>query len=149
MPSCTFFGHRDCTEAIQPALQDAIHHMISHQGVNHFYVGHQGKFDQMAFSALQALEHSFPWIRYEIVLAYLPQKENWREESWLAHTMLPDGIEQVPKRFAIVYRNNWLLEHADHIIAAIDHPWGGAAQFVRKAERMGKQVLHLIPSARP
>ena len=149
MSSCTFFGHRDCPVTILPALQDAIIQMISNHGVDRFYVGNQGDFDRMVFSVLQTLENTFPWIRYEIVLAYLPQKENWREASWLAHTIVPDGIEQVPKRFAIVYRNNWLLEHADHVIAAINHPWGGAAQFVRKAERMGKQVLHLFPSASP
>ena len=27
-----------------------------------------------------------------------------------AHTLLPEGIERIPKRFAIVFRNKWMIK---------------------------------------
>ncbi len=45
MSICTFFGHGDCPETIQPVLLTTLHTLIEAQGVNTFYVGNQGRFD--------------------------------------------------------------------------------------------------------
>ena len=36
----TFFGHRDCPEAIQPQLQHILEDLIA-DGADYFYVGNQ------------------------------------------------------------------------------------------------------------
>ena len=141
MASCTFFGHRDCPELVKPALQAAIEHLICCCAVDRFYVGNHGKFDRMVLATLRMLAEDYPWIRYEVVLAYIPQRNQLLDGTY---TVLPEGIEQVPKRFAIDFRNRWMLERADYVIAAIDHPWGGAAKYVQRAERIGKEVIHLL-----
>ena len=126
MPTCTFFGHRDCPDSLRPSLQQAIVRLIVEEGVDTFYVGHQGKFDRLALAALQQ--------------AYLPTS---RDVPWQpADTMVPDGIEDVPKRFAISYRNRWLVEHADMVIAYVLYR-GGAMQFVELAQRKGKRIIYL------
>lgn len=56
--------------------------------------------------------------------------------------MLPEGIERVPKRFAISWRNNWMLEHSDYVVACVTHSWGGAAQYVEKAKKRYR-VIHI------
>jgi len=43
------------------------------------------------------------------VLAYMPLHGGTLEKEAYANTMLPEGIENVPKRFAIVWRNKWMV----------------------------------------
>lgn len=58
-------------------------------------------------------------------------------------TMLPEGIESVHPYYAIFWRNNWILRQADYLITYITHTWGGAYQYVEKAERQKKVVINL------
>lgn len=58
-------------------------------------------------------------------------------------TLLPEGIERVPGRFAISWRNRWLLEHCDVVVCYVTHSWGGAAKFVQLAKKRGKSVCNL------
>ncbi|MBP3411014.1 MAG: hypothetical protein J6M10_08475 [Clostridia bacterium] len=140
MPTCTFFGHRDCPDSLRPSLQQAIVRLIVEEGVDTFYVGHQGKFDRLALAALQQVATQYPHIRYTVVLAYLPTR---RDASWQStDTLVPDGIENVPKRFAISYRNRWLVEHANVVIAYALYR-GGAMQFVELAQKKGKRIVWL------
>ena len=42
---------------------------------------------------------------YHVVLAYMPEKQREFDTTDYSETILPDGIETVPKRFAIEYNN--------------------------------------------
>ena len=53
MPSCTFFGHRDCPETIKPKLREVLVDLITNHDVDMFYVGHQGQFDAYVHSELK------------------------------------------------------------------------------------------------
>ena len=33
MPTCTFFGHRDCPDSLRPSLQQAIARLIAEEGI--------------------------------------------------------------------------------------------------------------------
>ena len=57
--------------------------------------------------------------------------------------MVPEGVETVPPRFAIAWRNKWMLREADYVVTYITHGWGGAAQFAELAERQGKVIIRL------
>ena len=141
MANCTFFGHRDCPESIKPKLREALVDLITNQGVDMFYVGHQGQFDAMVRSTLHELKREYPQIDYAVVLAYMPGKKT--EYDDYSDTMLPEGIESVHPRYAISWRNNWLLRHSDYVITYITHPWGGAFQHTEKAKKQGKVVINL------
>ena len=63
--------------------------------------------------------------------------------------MLPEGIESVPPRFAISWRNRWMLRQSDHVVTFITRSFGGAAQFADAAKQQGKTVINLAePSLR-
>lgn len=141
MPACTFFGHRDSSASIRPVLRQTILSLIHDHGVTTFYVGHHGAFDRMAAGILQELSGDHPRIRYSIVLAYLPAASAV-EAGW-QNTLFPEGIERVPKRFAISWRNRWMLRNSDYVITHVQHPFGGAAQFEQLALRQGKTVIRL------
>ena len=139
MPACTFFGHRDCPETIRPKLRSTLKDLITECNVDMFYVGNQGRFDAFVRAELRKLQEEYPQIHYAVVLAYMPQK-GWEDCS---DTMLPEGIESVHPRYAITWRNNWMLQHSDYVVAYVTHAWGGAAQFVRKATAQHKSMVYI------
>lgn len=91
----------------------------------------------MARTALKKL--SAP---YAVVLAYLPTRRDdvlFRGED----TLYPEGLETVPKRYAISHRNKWLVKNSDMVIAYIRHTASRAAEFVKSAEHRGKPVINI------
>lgn len=135
MSVCTFFGHRDCPSSIKPKLKQALVYLIETQSVDTFYVGTHGAFDAMVRSSLAELMQDYPHIRCTVVLAYLPTKKL----AYPFPSLLPDGIEAAPKRFAISYRNKWMLKQSHFVVTYITHDWGGAAQFASLAKKQKKQ----------
>ena len=106
-----------------------------------FYVGNQGRFDVIVRSVLRELRKEYPQINYAVVLAYMPGKQT--EHDDYSDTMLPEGIESVHPRYAISWRNNWMLRQSDYVVTYITHSWDGAAQFAEKANRQKKIVINL------
>ena len=137
---CTFFGHRDTPPEIKTLLRQVISELIEQQGVKRFYVGNQGNFDAMARSVLAEFEQTHG-ISYEIVLAYLPRQEDPLCDT--DHTLLPEGIETVPPRFAIEYRNKWMIDHSDIVITYVTHSFGGAAKFKEMAQKKKKTIIKI------
>ena len=141
MPGCTFFGHRDCPEFIRLKLREVLIDLITSHGVDMFYVGHQGQFDAYVHSELKRLKQEYPQINYAVVLAYMPGKKT--EYDDYSDTMLPEGIESVHPRYAISWRNNWMLRQSDYVVAYITHSWGGAAKYAERAKRQQKTVINV------
>lgn len=138
MSVCTFFGHRECYDLKREILQAGIEDLI-HQGVDTFYVGHQGHFDAMVYGILKQLRKSYAHICVFVVLAYLPTQV--REEADMSDTIYPE-IEGHPK-YAIERRNRWMIERADCCLCYIRHTWGGAYKFACQAKRKGLTVINL------
>ena len=141
MQTCTFFGHRDCPDTIKPRLREVLVDLIENHNVDMFYVGNQGRFDAIVRGVLRDLQHEYPQINYAVVLAYMPGKQT--EHDDFSDTMLPEGIESVHPRYAISWRNNWMLKQSDYVVTYITHSWGGAAQYAEKAKRQKKHVINL------
>ncbi len=139
--TCVFFGHKNTPAEVYPKLKAAIKDMAENKGVRDFYVGNQGTFDRMARRALKELKKENAQINYKVLLAYLPVKKDPCEDY--SDTEFPEGIEKVPKRFAINFRNELMVKMADYVIAYVDHSYGGAAKFVDKARRRKAVVVNL------
>lgn len=128
MLTCTFFGHKDTPKEIEPTLRSTLVDLIENKNVLKFYVGNHGSFDYMVKHCLIELKEIYP-IDYAVVLVYLPSSKYDPEEKIPADTILPDGIETVPRKFAINYRNKWMIEQADYVVTYVKYTLGGAAQF--------------------
>lgn len=130
MSACTFFGHRDCYGLDAARLRDTLEDLIA-RGVDTFYVGHQGRFDAMAFRILQQLEQKYAHLSVMVVLATLPRQKS----AYDAYTLYPEGMESVPPRFAVDRRNHWMLDRSDYCVCYVNHPWGGAYKYMQRARR--------------
>ena len=141
MAACTFFGHRNCPSSIKPKLREVLIDLIENHGVDLFYVGRQGAFDGLVHTVLKELALTYPHIQYAVVLDRMPSAKDSYDHS---DTLLPEGIEAVLPRFAISWRNKWMIHHSDYVVTYITHSTGGAAQFVKIAEKQGKVIVPLV-----
>lgn len=137
----SFFGHKNTPISVKPLLERTVFRLIEENERITFLVGTHGAFDLMAQNVLKQALERYPRIACHIVLAYIPVGGN--DKQYALPTLVPEGIESVPKRFAICYRNNYMVKECDTVICYITHNWGGAAQFVKKAKRAGKTIINL------
>lgn len=139
--TCVFFGHKDAPGEIYPKLKSTIITLIKDKNATDFYVGNHGSFDRMVRRALKEIKSDYPEINYRVVLAYLPSKADPYEDY--SDTEFPEGIEKVPAKFAINFRNDYMVKMADFVIAYVNHGYGGAAKFTEKARRRKAEIFNL------
>ena len=97
----------------------------------------------MVRSVLKELVSLYPYINYAVVLERMPPKRDEFDICDYSDTMLPEGIETVHPRFAISWRNKWMIKQSDYVVTYVTHSWGGAAQFAELAEKQKKTVINL------
>lgn len=136
-----FFGHKDTPSAVKPLLEQTVQRLIEENEEITFLVGTHGAFDLMVQSVLGQVARKYPQISCYIVLSYIPVGKD--SEQYALPTLVPEGIESVPKRFAISFGNNYMVDECDTVVCYITHDWGGATQFVNKAEKKGKVIINL------
>ena len=96
----------------------------------------------MVYSVLKELKAKFPHIRYTVVFAYMPDEHI--REVYGDDTLFPDGMETVPKRFAISKRNDWIVKHSDIAVCYVWKVTGGAAKFKEKAKKKGLRIIDVL-----
>lgn len=147
--TCTFFGHRNASTEIIPNLKTLIIDLIENKNVTLFLVGNQGNFDFLVKKTLSELKIIYPFIKFHIVLAYMPNKKDADYPEHFKNTIFPDGLENVPPKYAIHRRNMWMIDKSDYVITYVEHSIGSSAQFKEIAERKGKNVINLASPLNP
>ncbi len=137
---CAFFGHREIPAGLETALYEQIRNVITEQGITSFWVGGYGQFDSLAAHTVHKLKQEFPEIELLLVLAYLPT-EGQKIPAIYDGSVYPEGLELVPKRFAISKRNAWMAKNCDMAICYVKNSFGGAYEALKYAS--GKKVINL------
>ena len=143
MYSCALFGHRDCPSDIFDALCKQIETLYLEHDVTLFYVGYQGNFDSIARKAIRFMKCAYPEIECIVTLAYFPTPDRLPTLHDGETTTFPEGIETKPPRYAIDYRNRWMVDTADFIICYICRTFGGAVKYVERARKQSKPIFNL------
>jgi len=141
MRACTFFGHRDCPETMRQKLSDVVERLIIEERVSVFYIGTHGNFDKMAYSVLSQLAQRYI-IDVYVVLAHLRRATGSRVFD-MRKTVYPEGLETVPRRFAIVKRNQYMIEKSDFVICYVNDNVTNAFKFVSRAKRKGLRIFNI------
>lgn len=134
----TFCGHSDVVEAVavQAWLDETIDQLCC-QGARRFLMGGYGRFDSMAAAAVWRAKSSFPTISSVLVLPYINRKVDM---TFYDYSLYP-SLESVPKRYAILKRNERMIDEADIVITYVLHDWGGAAKTLEYAMRKRKTII--------
>lgn len=141
MPSCFFIGHRNAPYELQPLVRAAAEKLILEEGVRDFYVGSRGAFDHLSAAAVMELKEIYPEVRLYRVLAYLPAGRGIPEHPGFTGTVFPEGLEKVPRRFAIERANRLMTDACDFLIAYAPHETGNACKVLEYAKRRGRRVI--------
>ena len=143
---CSFFGHRNVSSTIKPVLHAEIENHIIEKNVNVFYVGGYGDFDAMTAGVLRELQNKYSHINIYHILAYIPGKKDEYNIDRDKNTIFPEGLEFVPRRFAITHRNRWIVEQSDYIIGYVLTSYGGAYEALKYAKGKNKSIINLADS---
>ena len=114
------------------------------RGADKFYLGGYGAFDEMAASVVWEQKAKHPQITSVLVLPYLDKKVFAFNFDYTTYPPL----ENVPKRFAISKRNEWIVLNSDVVVAYVTHDWGGAATTLKFARRKKKEIIRYGEAAK-
>ena len=87
-----------------------------------FYLGGYGDFDGLCLRTLRELKHDFPSIEILFITPYLDKNYSKLElAKYYYDDVIFPPIESVPRKFAILKRNEWMVEQADLVIAYVKY----------------------------
>lgn len=119
MKSCFMFGHADCPDSMLPKIEEAIVNCYSN-GVTAFYVGSRGRFDRLAATAVKRVKQQYSNIRLYLLLAYHPAERPVDPWDGFDGSYYPP-FENVPRPFAIVRCNQYMVDNSDYLICYVKH----------------------------
>ncbi len=144
----TFCGHSKFTdtEKIGQRLLNLLEEHVG-DGPAEFLLGGYGGFDEFAYRCCKAYQKTHPLIKLIFVTPYITpeyQRNHLEYQKTRYDGIIYPEIEDKPKRFAISYRNKWMMEAADLVIAFVDHSYGGAYQTYQHAQKNKKIIINLF-----
>ncbi len=132
---CFFTGHSNAPKSVYSALEDAVERHIVEYGVTQFRVGNYGDFDRMALQAVRDVKKRHACVSLCLVLPYWPEAGRILPDlEGIDRTLYPQELDDVPHPFAITRLNRLMVCDATHLIAYVNHSWGGAAKTLEYAQ---------------
>ena len=136
---CTFAGHAKIYNAaeLRVKLKNEIINLIENHNVTTFYIGGKGEFDWLCAECVKKLKSDYLFIKSCLILAYTPTKKKKLDINRyddFDDTIYP-GLETVPPKYAIIKRNEWMINMSSFLIAYVCHGWGGAYKTLTYAKK--------------
>ena len=141
MKSCFFIGHRDADERLLPRLELVVDRLIREENVRYFYVGGYGSFDRLAAAAVRRMKQKYPDITLMLVLPYHPAERPTEAPDGFDGTYHPEGLENTPKRYAIVRANRIMVDTCDWMVCYIRHGASNSRKLLDYAEHLNNMGL--------
>ena len=141
MKSCFFIGHREASDELLPILRQTVEKHISEYGVTEFIVGKYGRFDHLAARAVISLKQQYPQITLSLLIPYHPAERPIETPPGFDNTYYPPGMENVPRKLAIVRANRYMVDNVDYLIAYVWHPASNARDLLEYAQRRAHRGL--------
>ena len=145
----TFLGHSKIyeKEKLYEYLENIIKENIVCGDKTVFYCGGYGDFDDLSLKACKAIESQGNNFEIVFVTPYITEsyqkKMDFLLKAGLYNSTVYPPLENVPYRFSISKRNEWMVCEADLIIAYINHSYGGAYKTFEYALKKKKKIINL------
>ena len=139
--SCFFIGHRVADERLLPRLELEIDRLIQEYNVRYFYVGGYGGFDRIAAVAVKRAKQKYPDITLMLVLPYHPAERAVPAPDGFDGTYYLEGLENTPRRYAIVRTNQIMVDTWDWLVCYVRHGASNSRNLLEYARRREKKGL--------
>jgi uncharacterized phage-like protein YoqJ len=142
----TFCGHSNylgCVED-EERLLNLIETVACGNQVD-FYLGGYGGFDTFALKCARRYKQCHKNAKLVFVTPYLGKWLDERKDTLKIHydEIIYPEIERVPQKFAIIKRNEWMVEQADYLFAYVATHYGGAYRTLFYAHKRKKSYTNL------
>ena len=119
----SFFGHRGFLkgEEYQGLFLKCLEEKVGDEYAE-FYLGGYGNFDDFAYACCLKYKKLHPKTKLVFITPYITadyQENHLKNKKERYDEIVYPGLENIPLRFAITYRNRWMVEKADCIIVYI------------------------------
>ena len=147
MKTCSFAGHANIfnKEKIKVRLKNEIINLIENKNVTTFYSGGKGDFDWLCANTLKEIKKDYTFIKSYLVRAYMPTRKDSYEEDLYKQifdsTIYPE-IENIPRRLAILKRNEWMIDNSNFLISYVKYD-GGALKTLKYGERRNIEIINI------
>ncbi len=143
----TFCGHANFkgTKELENKILSILESLIGDNAAA-FYLGGYGEFDIFAYYCCVKYKETHPKVSIVFVTPYLSleyQKNHLSCKKEKYDYIVYAETEAIPPKFAIIYRNKYMIEKANFVIAYVNHNWGGAYKTLLYAKRKGKVIFNL------
>ena len=142
----TFCGHSNYLSNYEDErrLLNLLEETIQGKKVD-FYLGGYGGFDNFALKCAKIYKQRHSNATLVFITAYI---DNWLVERkhYLEKTydlIIYPELENVPKKFAILKRNEWMIKQADYVFAYVQTHYGGAYKSLIYAHKQNKPYTNL------
>ncbi len=145
----TFIGHSliPSSAGVKEAVKEQIRNNITDVKDVTCYLGGYGDFDAICARACKELKEECTNIDVVYVMPYISLSEQAKTKEMLrcglCDTSIYPPIENVPPRFAISKRNEWMIANADLILAYVNHSYGGAYKSLQVAKHKRKKIVNI------
>ena len=138
----TFCGHSQFFESnkYENKLIEILEREVGNSSAE-MYLGGYGGFDSFAYECCKKFKVNHPNVSLVFVTPYMKVDPIYRQSY---DSVLYPGLEDKPPKFAITYRNRYMIDRSDLVIAYIDHDWGGAHKSYCYAKRKNKTIINLV-----
>lgn len=142
----TFCGHSNFLfdNTVKEKSRELLLQEIRKNPACKFYLGGYGDFDSLCLNILKEMKADFPTIELLFITPYLDDNYSKLETAKLYYDgIIYPPLENVPRRFCISKRNEWMVDEADLVIAFVKYSWGGAAKTLEYAKRKKVEFFNL------
>ena len=140
----SFFGHSDFhfNDIYKSRVLEYLEKSLTGEKLE-FFLGAYGGFDNFAFECCKIYKEKHANATITLVTPYLNAEYPKGVAKEEYDGILYPEIESKPKKFAIVYRNRYMVDNSDLIIAYVNRSFGGAFQAISYAKKKGKKIFNL------
>ena len=145
----TFFGHSKIynNAYLVDKIENTILQQIKKAEKITFYCGGYGDFDNICARVCRSIKKRGVDCEILLIIPYLPEsgRADMRckiDEGIYDGSVYPP-IEQVPKRLAILKRNEWMIDNSDVVVAFVKQDFGGAYKALEYARRRKKAIVNI------
>ncbi len=144
----TFCGHSSfvCTTEIKEKMMKILEEKVG-DAYAKFLLGGYGNFDSFAYSCCKEYQKTYPQVKLIFITPYITesyQRNHLEYKKNFYDEIIYPEIEKAPPRFAITYRNKWMVEKSDLVIAYVKSTYGGAYTTFKHAKRKKKEIYNLF-----
>lgn len=100
-------------------------------------MGGYGGFDRIAACAVKQAKRHHPEVTLMLVLPYHPAEHPVETPYGFDGTYYPEGLEKVPRRFAIVKANKIMVDTSDCLIVYVRHGASNSHKVLDYTQRRG------------